>query len=494
MNMRAAVITRPGGPEVLEVLERPTPEPKAGEILVRVHASALNRADLLQRAGQYPAPPGAPQDIPGMEFAGEVAALGAGVTTWRLGDRVFGITPGGGNAEYVVSDAGAAAPIPDTLSWIDAAAIPEAFITAYDALVTQAAVRAGERVLIHAVGSGVGLAAVQLGATVRCRSVRHCSHRGQNRTRTRVWIGGWRRRRRTTSTCIPPAASDGPVGRESTSRSTWWRAPISRRAFVRAALRGRIMIIGTVAGREATIPAGMVLGKRLTLRGTALRTRSLDEKRAVTAAFVRDVVPHFASGKLRATVDQVFALDEIAAAHERLASNRTFGKVVLRVAAEWIAELTTVSPRGRIAEKPGDEGLGDAVVERLVAAERVAGILDVVLDLARVGAAVRRVRAGHAAVVVEQPAVRRPGRHGAGVGLNVLFEYINTVFQVRRIHARSLPNLALSDLSQIFGYTCISPTAPTFDIAPLTNVAFSVSITPNTTAGGTPSRYASRTA
>ena len=160
--MRAAVITRPGGPEVLEIQSRPVPVPKSGEVLVRVHASALNRADLSQRTGHYPAPPGAPADIPGMEFAGEVAAAGDQVTEWREGDRVFGIVGGGGNAEYLVADAKSVTRAPAALSWIEAAAIPEAFITAHDALVTQAAVRAGERVLIHAVGSGVGLAATQL--------------------------------------------------------------------------------------------------------------------------------------------------------------------------------------------------------------------------------------------------------------------------------------------------------------------------------------------
>src|SRR3954470_492325 len=160
--MQAAVITRFGGPEVLEVHDRPTPIPKPNELLVRVRASALNRADLHQREGNYPAPPGAPADIPGLEFAGEVAGVGTDVKQWREGDRVFGIVAGGGNAEYLVTDAQTVARVPANLSWTDAAAIPESFITAHYAMIVQAGLRGDERVHIHAVGSDVGLAAVQL--------------------------------------------------------------------------------------------------------------------------------------------------------------------------------------------------------------------------------------------------------------------------------------------------------------------------------------------
>src|SRR5688500_478820 len=160
--MKAAVITRPGGPEVLEIRDVPRPLPREHEVLVRVRASALNRADLLQRQGRYPAPPGAPANIPGLEIAGEVVDLGRGVSRWSAGDRVFGIVGGGGNAEFAVTHESELAPIPTRLSWEEAAAVPEAFITAHDALLTQAAMRSGEAVLVHAVGSGVGLAAVQL--------------------------------------------------------------------------------------------------------------------------------------------------------------------------------------------------------------------------------------------------------------------------------------------------------------------------------------------
>ncbi|MGH9603820.1 MAG: alcohol dehydrogenase catalytic domain-containing protein, partial [Terriglobales bacterium] len=160
--MKAVLITRPGGPEVLEIRDVSTPQPAAGEVLVRVMASALNRADILQREGRYPAPPGAPADIPGIEFAGEVAALGPEARAWQVGQRVFGITGGGGHAEYLVAHEHTLAEVPPNLTWTEAAAIPEAFITAHDALWQQAALRPSERVLIHAVGSGVGLAAIQL--------------------------------------------------------------------------------------------------------------------------------------------------------------------------------------------------------------------------------------------------------------------------------------------------------------------------------------------
>lgn len=328
--MRAAIITRSGGPEVLEIQDRPAPTPAAGQILVRVYASALNRADLHQREGNYPAPPGYPADIPGLEFAGEVAALGSGVSEWREGDRVFGIIGGGANAECLVADAAAVARIPEPLSWTEAAAVPEAFITAYDAMITQAGLRGAENVLIHAVGSGVGLAAVQLarawGATPY----------GTARTADKI------DRARKLGLAEGVVLADDPEAMLSPIKE--WTAgrgidvtldlvggPYLLASIRAAASRGRIMLIGTVAGRNASVPVGMILGKRLTLRGTVLRARSAEEKRAVTAAFARDVVPLFASGVLRANVDRVYPLDEIGAAHERLASNATFGKVVVSV-------------------------------------------------------------------------------------------------------------------------------------------------------------------
>jgi NADPH:quinone reductase len=329
--MRAVIITRPGGPDVLEIQERPTPTPGRGQVLVRVRASALNRADLLQREGRYPAPPGAPPDIPGLEFAGEIAARGDDVSPeWSDGARVFGITAGGGHAEFLVVDAGCMARVPEHLPWPEAGAIPEAFMTAHDALVTQARVADGERVLIHAVGSGVGLAATQVVRAWRAIPF------GTARTADKIE----RARAFGLEDGMTVTGDPGAIGPQVEKWTDGKGVPVILDLvggdyvganILAASLLGRIMIVGTVAGRTATIPVGMVLGKRLTLRGTILRSRTVEEKRAVTAAFSRDVVPLLASGTLRPTIDSTFDLADVAKAHERLASNATFGKVVLRV-------------------------------------------------------------------------------------------------------------------------------------------------------------------
>jgi putative PIG3 family NAD(P)H quinone oxidoreductase len=326
--MRAAVITRPGGPDVLATRDVARLEPLAGEVLVRVRASGLNRADLLQREGRYPAPPGWPADIPGMEVAGEVESCGGGVSLWKKGDRVFGIVGGGGNAEFVVTHERALAAIPTNLSWTDAAAVPEAFITAHDALITQAEVRLSERVLIHAVGSGVGLAALQLARAAGAEPF------GDARTADKV--------ERARSFGLAKGITVGDDLGVIAKRVQEWTngsgvdivldlvgGPYTAASVAACAPKGRIILIGTMAGREASLPLGAILGKRLTLRGTVLRARPLEERIAATRAFAAQVVPLLASGAVRPAVDRVFPLDDIADAHRHLESNATFGKVVL---------------------------------------------------------------------------------------------------------------------------------------------------------------------
>jgi putative PIG3 family NAD(P)H quinone oxidoreductase len=329
-RMKAVIITRPGGPEVLEIREVEAPAPAAGEVLVRVRASALNRADLLQRQGRYPAPPGFPPDIPGMEFAGEVAAAGPGANRWKAGQRVFGILGGGAHAEFLVAHEGTLAEIPANLNWAEAAAVPEVFITAHDALWVQAALAAGERVLIHAVGSGVGLAAVQL---VRARgAIPYGTSRTADKIEQAREYG-----LEDGAVVTEPAAELPELARRWAGDGFDVVLDLVGGAYLPASLqamrlKGRLMLVGTVAGGTAELKLAPILYKRLTLRGTALRGRPLEEKIAATAKFAAEVVPLLGRGTVRPTIDSRFPLDQVQQAHQRLESNETFGKVVLELA------------------------------------------------------------------------------------------------------------------------------------------------------------------
>lgn len=326
--MRAAVLTTPGGPETLVIRDVPQPEPGPGEILVRVMSSALNRADILQRMGRYPAPPGYASDIGGIEFAGEVRSSGPATSRWRPGDRVFGITGGGAHAEYVAVGEDTVAAVPERLSWLEAGAVPEAFITAHDAMITQAGLTRGEVLLIHAVASGVGLAASQLGAALGAR------------------VFGTTRSRDKLARALTLGVHDGAVtGDDLSSLGPALQAFTHGKgvevtldllggaylpaSIATAALRGRIMLVGAIAGSQATIDVRQVLGKRLRLQGTVLRSRPHDEKVAATAAFARDVLPLLSQGHVNPVIDRVFPLADIADAHGRMEGNESFGKVVL---------------------------------------------------------------------------------------------------------------------------------------------------------------------
>jgi len=323
--MRAAVIHAPGDPSVLRIADRPTPIPGAGEVLVRVRASALNRADLLQRAGRYNPPPGVPADIPGLEFAGEVVAQGPGADTWPVGTRIAGLVGGGAHAEYLVTHERAVAALPGALSWEQAGAAPEACITAHDAL-RQADVRPGDRVLVHAVGSGVGLATVQiarlLGATV------YGTARGAEKLHAAAAVGleagtqpgepGW------LKTAVRQWNVDGMDVVVDLVGGNYVHESVSIMS-----LKGRIIVVGLLAGRESRLDLGTLLARRLTLRGTVLRSRPLEERIAVTQAFSREVLPWLASGQIVMRVDATFPLERIADAHALLEGNQTIGKVAI---------------------------------------------------------------------------------------------------------------------------------------------------------------------
>src|SRR5438552_11495229 len=275
--MKAVVITRPGGPEVLEIQNVETPEPLGDYIRVRVRAAGLNRADLLQRAGGYPAPAGSPSNIPGLEFAGEVDAVGSLVRAWKPGQRVMGLAGGGAQAEYILAHEGLLVEIPENLDFVQAGGIPEVFITAHDALFTQAGLQMGERLLVHAAGSGVGTAAIQVahasGATVY----------GTSRTADKL------ERIRDLNFGLDASVAVGDTPAKFVEAVRNWTAGAGVDVILdlvggnyfsanldALAPRGRLICVGTMAGAKSAIDLGLLLRKRVTIIGPMLRGGSLE--------------------------------------------------------------------------------------------------------------------------------------------------------------------------------------------------------------------------
>jgi NADPH2:quinone reductase len=300
----------------LQVVTRPDPEPGKGEVLVAVKAAGINGADMMQLKGRYPAPPGSPPDIPGLELAGEVVALGPGVQRFKEGDRVMAIVGGGGQAELALVHERAAMPVPDSLDWPAAGGAPEVFTTAHDALFTQANLRVGEKLLVHGAAGGVGTAAVQLGRAAGARvtaTVRNEAHRDKV-----AQLGAH---------AIAPDGFEehGPfdvilelVG-----------APNLEGNLRSLATLGRIVIIGIGAGQKAEIALAALMGTRGTLRGSTLRARPLEEKALAMRAVERHVLPLFDTGALTVPIAETFPLERAADAYERFGAGGKLGKVVL---------------------------------------------------------------------------------------------------------------------------------------------------------------------
>jgi putative PIG3 family NAD(P)H quinone oxidoreductase len=296
----------------------PDPTPGAGEVLVRVHAAGLNGADTMQRRGLYPAPPGSPQDIPGMEFAGEVLALGDGAERFSAGERVMAIVGGGAQAELVTVHERLLMPVPEQLDWIAAGGLPEVFTTAHDAIFVQAQLRSGERLLVHGGAGGVGTAAIQLARAAGARvtaTVRNESHRD------RVAELG--------ASAIAPEgfAEHGPfdvilelVG-----------APNLGENLNALASGGRITVIGVAAGAKGELNLLALMGKRARIHGSTLRARALEEKGLTARLVEREVLPLFDSGALRVPIAESFPLEQAADAYERFAAGGKLGKIVLSV-------------------------------------------------------------------------------------------------------------------------------------------------------------------
>lgn len=326
--MKAVFIKDFGGSENLEIREVPDPpKPVSGEVLVRVKASGLNRADIVQRRGFYPPPPGYSPNIPGLEFAGEIVET-ASESRFKKGDRVFGITAGEAQAEFLTIDQSLLSTIPDALSYEEAAAIPEAFITAHDAIITQCELRASESLLIHAVGSGVGLAALQIAKAEGARVY------GTSRTRAKLeqcdafgMDGG-------VTVSVETKFADEVIEMNDRRGVDVVLDLVGGAYFPEnlkaLASKGRIIQVGLTAGRTAEIDLGMLLMKRAKVIGTTLRGRSIEEKAAAVKAFAAEVLPLIANGTIRPNLERVFEYTDVRAAHDYLESNESFGKVVLR--------------------------------------------------------------------------------------------------------------------------------------------------------------------
>lgn len=332
--MKAVYIKEFGGAENLELreVENP-PKPREREVLVRVKASALNRADIMQREGHYPAPKNYPERILGLEFAGEVAEIGADVTDFKIGDRVFGITAGGAQAEFLLTEQSLLAEIPDNLSFIEAAAVPEAFITAHDAIFTQGNLSEKETLLIHAVGSGVGLAALQLAKAKKIITI------GTSRTAEKLKkcekydldFGIF-----TQSNLLESSPKDFAelIRYRTRSKGVDVILDLVGAKFFAANLeslapKGRLILVGLTSGSTAKFNLGTALMKRAKIIGTILRSRPTTEKAEANAKFIAEVLPLIASGKVKPNLDRIFPVEDVRGAHEYLESNESFGKVIL---------------------------------------------------------------------------------------------------------------------------------------------------------------------
>ncbi|HEU0195242.1 MAG TPA: zinc-binding dehydrogenase [Gaiellales bacterium] len=311
--MRAIVFAGAGGAEVMSYDERPDPEPGAGEVLVAATHAGLNPADLIQRAGHYPAPPGSPPDVPGLEVAGRVIACGPRTSVWREGDRVFGVVGGGGLADRVVVHERHLAAVPENLDEPGAAAVPEAFVTAHDAVFTRAGLAIGETLLVNGANGGVGTAAVQLGVAAGAH-VLAAVRSEQSAARLRE-LGA------------EPVALGETAGADVVLELIG--APNLPGDLEALGPLGRVIVVGTGAGAETTVNLRALMGKRASLMGTVLRARPHEQKAAAVQAFARSVVPLLASGKVRPIVDRVFPAADAAAAFDHLAGRGKFGKVLL---------------------------------------------------------------------------------------------------------------------------------------------------------------------
>jgi len=324
--MRAVVLHTYGGPEVLTIEDVAAPAPGPDEVLVRIAATALNRADLLQRMGLYPDPRRLQPEIPGLEFAGTVAAVGARVTMWQVGDRVMGIEAGGAYAELIATHERQLMAVPAAIDLADAAAIPEVFLTAWDALVLQGGLTSGRWALVHAGASGVGTAAIQIAKAIGARIAVTCSPGKAALCRE---LGADVVLKRSPHDWLADARAAVPPGFD-TILDVVGGDEIDRNLQA-VAQRGSIVQVGLMGGGRVQVNVGLLMAKRAHWVGTTLRARPIEEKVAVTRRFVAEMLPLFDTGGLRPVIDRRFPLAEIASAHEVMAANANAGKIVITI-------------------------------------------------------------------------------------------------------------------------------------------------------------------
>ena len=322
--MRAVVLHDHGGPEVLTIEDVSDPVPGPDEVLVDIAATALNRADLLQRMGLYPDPRRMQPEIPGLEFAGTVAAVGARVTMWNVGDRVMGIEAGGAYAERIATHERQLLAVPENIELVEAAAIPEVFLTAWDALVVQGGLTSGRWALVHAGASGVGTAAIQIAKAIGAFIAVTCS---PGKAELCLSLGADIVLKRSPHDWLADAQAAVPggfgtvldvVGGEEIDRNLQAVAP-----------RGTIVQVGLMGGGSVPVNVGLLMGKRAHWIGTTLRARPIEEKVAVTRRFAAEMLPLFEDGRLKPVIDRRYPLAEIAEAHKLMESNANAGKIVI---------------------------------------------------------------------------------------------------------------------------------------------------------------------
>lgn len=324
MMMKAVVITQFGGPEVLAVQERPMPVPEVGQVLLQVHAAGINRPDVFQRKGNYPAPPGTTADIPGLEVAGIVHAVGAGVSRWRVGDRVCALLPGGGYATYALAEEGHCLPIPEGVSFAEAACVPETVFTVWHNVFQRGQLQAGEGLLVHGGSGGIGTTAIQLATLLGARVYTTAGTDGKCEACLR--LGATRSiNYRTADFATELAGERIDVVLDSIGGDYF------EKNFDLLAPDGRLVYINATQGRKATLNLVKLMQKRILLTGSTLRARDNAFKTALCQAIEREVLPLWASGRFKPVVHRVWDYTQAADAHRLLESGEVFGKLVLSV-------------------------------------------------------------------------------------------------------------------------------------------------------------------